>query len=109
MLVSIMDWEFAKGITVPCPSLPRQTQVMHEAGQVVIYVCPVDEEGKFIPGQDIVLELPPEAYKYLAAQGDQLLGFLMSLGKGSFSGKNLDFSSIKVTDWSPKVSGNVAE
>ena len=109
MLVSIMDWEFAKGITVPCPILPRQTQIMHETGQVVIYLCPVDEEGKFIPGQDIVLELPPEAYKYLAAQGDQLLGFLMSLGKGSFSGKNLDFSSIKVTDWSPKVSEPATE
>lgn len=109
MLVSIMDWEFAKGINLPVAILPRMTQINHESQQVVLYICPIDEQGKFIPGQDIVLELPPEAYQYLAAQGDQLLGFLMSLGKGTFSGKELDFSSIKVEAWNPKDSASTKE
>jgi hypothetical protein len=105
MKVSMMDWEFGKGVSKSVPTVPRQTHILHETGQVFVYLAPKDETGAFIPGQDVVVELPPEAYAFLASApvSQPLLGALMSLGKGTFSGKELDFSSIEVVEWEAKV------
>lgn len=103
MLVSMMDWEFGKGVNKSVPVIPKQTHILHETGQVFVYLCPIDETGAFITGQDVVAELPPDAYAFLASApvSQPLLGALMSLGIGTFSGKALDFSSIVVQEWSP--------
>lgn len=99
-------WEYMPGLEAESNVAIRNFGGSTESKVIWFCLAPVDANGKFAVGQDVVVEMPAEVYEQFAgSQSGMVLGAIQSLPATSYNGKKLDFSQGKIEEFSPKEGG----